>query len=291
MDLTLLIVGAWNVPWRKIAYSYLCIAILFQIVLMICIQTGVSWDIIYTSERGTRHSFGINYPTDFAAHILFIEIVYVTFRNKKISYTEIAGMAAAAMLVYKYTFARNDFLCMILLCVLTAMVKCLQAKNIQLTNIKALKIGAWFVLVFVLITVIGTVFYDVGNSSYVKLDDILQGRISYGYQGLQKYGSQPLGAYVEERNTVLGYNFFLDSSYIRMFIRNGWIFTAFISYIYFRLYQKVFNHRQDYMVIACIVMAIFGVAEHHLIEIAYCPLWMILLSQISMEHSQKRRRV
>lgn len=38
--------------------------------------TGIIADILVQSDRGIRHSLGINYPTDMAAHMLFIMLVY-----------------------------------------------------------------------------------------------------------------------------------------------------------------------------------------------------------------------
>ena len=69
-DFALLLVGAKNVPWKRIAYVYLCIAVVIQGIAYYASTTGIIADITMQADRGVRHSLGIIYPTDMAAHML-----------------------------------------------------------------------------------------------------------------------------------------------------------------------------------------------------------------------------
>ena len=62
-DIAMLIVGAKNVPWKKIAYCYLCVAVIIQVIAFYGVYTGMVPDIIGESQRGIRRSFGSIYPT------------------------------------------------------------------------------------------------------------------------------------------------------------------------------------------------------------------------------------
>ena len=264
-DFALLLVGAKNVPWKRIAYVYLCIAVVIQGVAYYASTTGIIADITLQADRGIRHSLGINYPTDMAAHVLFIMLVYAALREKKLTFVEITMMGVVSYWVYGKTLARNDFICAMVMCLLLLVVKVLGLCNIQLSKYKALKVGSILMLVF-------------------------SNRVSLSYQGLAQYGITAFGAVVEENQAVLGYNFFLDNSFIRIAIKYGWVFLSVITYIYYLCFNKAVDCRKDVMIVALLIMLLFGISEHHLIDIAFCPLWFMLFSSMKTEGRTGRGR-
>ena len=222
IDFALLLVGAKNVPWKRIAYVYLCVAVVIQGIAYYAATTGIIADIALQSDRGIRHSLGINYPTDMAAHMLFIMLVYAALREKKLTFFEITLMGVVSYWVYTKTFARNDFICAMVMCLLLLVIKVLGLCNIQLSKYKALKAGSILMLLFVVGCITAVTFYDPANAMYQKLDTVFSQRFSLGYQGLAQYGITAFGSFVEENQATLGYYFFLDNSFIRIAIKYGW---------------------------------------------------------------------
>jgi hypothetical protein len=280
LDIVLLIAGAKNVSWKKIAYCYLCVAVVVQLVAFYAAHTGIVPDMTYETDRGIRQSFGIIYPTDFAAHVLFIFMVYVTLRESRLTFAEIALMFVAGYAIYHRTYARNDFICIVILCLILAVIKLLRVMGIQLSKHQWLKYFGIIMLVVAIFCIIAVTFYDPSSELYQKLDNIFSNRISLSYQGLAQYGIQPFGSVVIENNTILGYNFFLDSSFIRIAIRYGWVFLSLITFVYMLCFERAVENYKDYTVIVLIVMLVFGFTEHHMLEVAYCPVWYMLFSRI-----------
>ena len=71
----LLIAGAKNVRFDNILKVYTAVVSVMLIVAAIASQTGVIEDLIGLSPRNAaaaRHSYGIIYPTDFAAHVFYL---------------------------------------------------------------------------------------------------------------------------------------------------------------------------------------------------------------------------
>lgn len=289
-DFALLLVGAKNVPWKRIAYVYLCIAVVIQGIAYYASTTGIIADITMQADRGVRHSLGIIYPTDMAAHMLFIMLVYAALREKKLTFVEITMMGVVSYWVYGKTFARNDFICAMVMCLLLLVVKVLGLCNIQLSKYKALKAGSILMLVAVVGCMMAVTFYDPANAVYQKLDAVFSNRISLSYQGLAQYGITAFGAVVEENQAVLGYNFFLDNSFIRIAIKYGWVFLSLITYIYYLCFNKAVDCKKDAMIVALLIMLLFGISEHHLIDIAFCPLWFMLFSSMKTERRTGRGR-
>ena len=290
LDFALLLVGAKNVPWKRIAYVYLCIAVVIQGIAYYASTTGIIADITMQADRGVRHSMGIIYPTDMAAHVLFIMLVYAALREKKLTFVEITMMGVVSYWVYGKTFARNDFICAMVMCLLLLVVKVLGLCNIQLSKYKALKAGSILMLVAVVGCMMAVTFYDPANAVYQKLDAVFSNRISLSYQGLAQYGITAFGSVVEENQAVLGYNFFLDNSFIRIAIKYGWVFLSVITYIYYLCFNKAVDCKKDAMIVALLIMLLFGISEHHLIDIAFCPLWFMLFSSMKTEGRTGRGR-
>ena len=287
-DFALLLVGAKNVPWKRIAYVYLCAAVVIQGIAYYAATTGIIADITLQADEGIRHSLGINYPTDMAAHMLFIMLVYAAMREKKLTFVEITLMGVVSYWVYTKTFARNDFICAMVMCVLLVIVKVLWLCNIQLSKYKGLKIGGILMLLFVVGCITAVTFYDPANAMYQKMDTVFSQRFSLGYQGLAQYGITAFGSFVEENQATLGYYFFLDNSFIRIAIKYGWVFLSVITYIYYLCFNKAVDCKKDDRIVALIVMLLFGISEHHLIDIAFCPLWFMLFSSMKKERRTGR---
>ena len=65
------IIGAYNIPLKKIVKTYFYLCLMLLIITMISAKLGIIEDLIYIRNGKSRNSFGIVYPTDFAAHVFF----------------------------------------------------------------------------------------------------------------------------------------------------------------------------------------------------------------------------
>lgn len=287
-DFALLLVGAKNVPWKRIAYVYLCVAVIIQGIAYYASTTGIVADIVIQSDTRIRHSLGINYPTDMAAHMLFIMLVYAAMREKKLTFFEITLMGVVSFWVYGKTFARNDFICAIVMCVLLYIVKIFRLCKVRLSKLKDIRVGAVLMLLFVAGCILAVTFYNPDSAVYQNLDTVFSRRISLGYQGLAQYGITAFGSFVEENQATLGYYFFLDNSFIRIAIKYGWVFLSLITYIYYLCFNKAVDCKKDAMIVALLIMLLFGILEHHLIDIAFCPIWFMLFSSMKMQRKTER---
>lgn len=283
-DTLLLIIGAKGVDFKKICFVYLCVAVSVQAVALYLVNGGFVSDYIYSTERGVRHSLGICYPTDFAAHMLFICIAYVCFRKNKLTFTEIAVMLVLSFTIYKYTYARNDFISMIGVCVLCIIAKILQFKNVNISNCKKLR---WLCLLFIIMFIISfLIMINYQNSALVQnINDYTANRIYYSWSAYEQYGLKPFGSVIAESGSGYGgatsdNYFYLDSSYIRILLKYGYIFMMFVIVMYMRIFNKACKNGNMYIIAGLIIVAFFGMMEHHLFEIAYNILWVLMFADI-----------
>jgi hypothetical protein len=75
--LCLMILGAAGKSFRRILTIWLILATVLMAAAFFASQAGIIEDLVY---KGNRHSYGIVYCTDCAAHVLFLMISYVMLR-------------------------------------------------------------------------------------------------------------------------------------------------------------------------------------------------------------------
>lgn len=285
-DTLLFIIGAKGVDFKKICFVYLCLAVSIQLVALYLVNGGYVPDYVYGGGDRVRHSLGICYPTDFAAHILFIFMVYICFRGHKLTFFEISLMLVGAFMVYKYTYARNDTVCIFALCLLCIIVKLLSLKNIRLTKYKGMEVLSLGIVILFVICICTTIFYNRDNEFMNKLNQIFSDRLNIGFNGYKRYGIHLFGSRVVEygngagRITAAGFYFFLDSSYVRIVIKYGYIFAAMLSVMFGSMFIKIRRLGKDYIMVVLLVMLLFGVTEHHLFELSFNPIWMVLFANV-----------
>lgn len=287
-DLALFIVGAKGVEFKKICFTYLCVAIIIQILALILVNQQYIPDYVYNSGKGIRHSLGICYPTDLAAHVLFISLVYICFRNKKITFFEITAMFVVSLWVYNKTYARNDLICMLAMCVLAYIVKGLQLGRISLTKYKKIWIVSFAVVLLFIVSMLIAVFYSENNQILLKLNQLLENRLSLSSIAYHNYGFSLFGKQIAEVGMGFGTAwtenyFFIDSSYARIVLKYGIVFAIMVSALYVAVFKKAVEYKRDFYVVALLITLLFAINEHHFYELSFNPIWLMLFSRVYKE--------
>lgn len=250
------------------------IQLITLIVTVVGVQTGIIEDLIYLPNGVIRHSFGINYPTDFAAHlVLLILLLWVVY--KKVSNLEIFGLALLAdILVWKYCAAKCGaiLLTTFLLLVLYEMLySCLnQRKGMQWVEqmVYVVKlIGMPFVSVLCIVV---TWVYD-GTGILETINAMLTRRISAGQTVLLDKGLSLFGQEVQMMGNGGGVGtqsayYFVDSSYVLLGIRYGVLLLIAVNLLYMYAVYRGRKENSRRMVIAMVIIAMQAMVEHHLME-------------------------
>lgn len=278
--ITLLTAGAYGISFKDIAKFYFYTASVFLGIVFIGSLFGQVINLKYITERGIRYSFGIVYPTDFAAHVFFILASYAAAYEKKLNWFN--GICSIAVTVFVYIFckARVDCGCIILLCIGIAVIRLAESRKKQpdgklYNKIKDLcrYICIWSMPAGAVIMLLLTIFYDPSNKFMAVLNNIMSGRLSLGKRGFEEYDVTLLGQYVPMHGN--GGNvqppedyFFLDCSYIYMLLIYGLIFTLLIIGAYVIIGMRYRHNGVMLWILA--VTALNCMIAHHLPDCAYC---------------------
>ena len=109
LDTLLLILGAKEIASEKLIRVYtVTIATALFVTIGASLLAGVIENLSYAQPgRMTRMAFGIGYPTDFGAHVLFLLLCYFYLRRKKIQYVELAVAVLIGGLYLHFLRSKN----------------------------------------------------------------------------------------------------------------------------------------------------------------------------------------
>lgn len=250
--------------------------VLSLLTMVIGVQTGVIEDLIYINTTdGLRHSFGINYPTDFATHIIFIlMIAYVLFSQISNGYF-IALVIPAFWISYNYCSAKCSTIILLLLIILI-IVECAYGKlqKFRVVRVVDSMVGWGKILAMPVMSIVSLIFtWQYNEQEWLqKVNTLLTNRLVIGSQILQERGLSLFGQCFDMLGGggSIGYKsgyYFIDNAYLLIAIRYGVILLVLVNVFYvFSVFQakKKMNRR---LMNVFLLIAVQAVVEHHMIEV------------------------
>ncbi len=293
-----MLVGAKDVPFKKILQIYLIIAVSIVLIAFFASLLGVIENLQYLREDGyiVRNSFGIRYTTDFASHIFSIVLVsFYLLRDRLKIYHYIVAIVLA-LLVYRFCYTRLDVGCILMLIVVFAGVNLWERSHLLSkkfrTGEKKITLLNWSMPFFAAVMILLTAFYSPSNRLIYHINTFLSSRLKYGRLGMTRFGftlfgqNAPMVGFGSTTATVKDY-FFVDCSYLYVFFRYGLIFLLIVLTVYVLCCRK---YKKDYYFIAAVfVIAINCMIAHHMVELAYSPFALALLAAVPEWSSDKKR--
>ncbi|EEU30551.1 hypothetical protein HMPREF0501_00929 [Limosilactobacillus coleohominis 101-4-CHN] len=291
------ILGGRDVNFTRVVHLFFYVTVILLIGIMLMSGIGIIRNLVYHRSGVIRQSLGITYPTDLAAHILYAVLAYTYLRFAKINWKDYSLLILIAILVYWITQARLNTIC-ILSIIPTVYIGKMARKGNSIC--KFISSFYWTIpvtsayLIFML-----SYFYISSNKIFEKVNNLLSNRLYLGHKALRLYSVSIFGTHMREsgwggieglkmmeHNT--GRYFFVDSSFIRMFILYGLI-MGIIILIIMTIISWLSIQRGSYNLASIIViLSMSAVIEQHLLEIAFNPFFISLipiLSSISLKGS------
>lgn len=256
---------------------FFVICMLSITIIMILSLKGVIPNLTYVRGNIVRNSFGIIYPTDFAAYIFYLVCSYIYMRREHYSFIEVMVIILIAYIVYLKTNARLDYICTILAAIFCYLVRFNWVKKMME------RVKLFFPIVPAVIILILTYFYNSGSSFFVKIDELLSERLSIVAPMFKEYGIKPFGNKIYQNGLggASGQNFnfmvdkytFIDSAYLRLILMYGFIITLLI--LIYLTYQLSYIN-DEFLVSILIVVFISSTVEMHMLQVAYNPFFIML---------------
>lgn len=286
---TTLVLGARGVNFRLVMDWFFKIGLVMVLFTIISSQIGLIKDLTYLRGGVTRHSMGVNYPTDFGAHILYLILAYCYLDFKKISWKSYGVIAAIALLLMVVTQARLDVYAIILTIVIVGIAQ-LASKGSKLC--RDIANFYWiFPILLAYIAFVSAYFYDSANHLFKVANRIFSERLYLSHQAIDRYGVRLFGNLVSEQGYggSSGYKvfnhfeagpsyFYIDSSFIRLLVIYGIVTVLVIVGIMTVVSLRSIIGRDYRLAAIMVVISVSSLIEPHLLDISFNPFLIALFA-------------
>ena len=279
LEIPVLMIGAVGVSYKKILKTEFWVGLFVLLIAMMGSFAGVVRNLVYLQSGAYKHSFGIVYTTDFAAHVFFLLCIGWVLYSEVLQLWFVVLAVAADVFIYRYTHARNSTILIGLLVVgmvyVWTMRKFALKERIVGRLCSILEHILYFSFAIAAITMLVLTFaFDRGNSLAVKLNILLSSRLRLGVEAIKNYGmtyfGTPFDMVGNGGGAVMSREYkFVDCTYILLAVRYGASILIVSGVLWWLASHKALKNGQRTALIVMSLIARHSVVEHHFIEIAY----------------------
>ena len=289
------VLGARNVDFKRIIKIYFYVGMLLLAFVVISAMGGLIRNLVYRRDMTNivRQSFGIAYPTDFAAHVLYLILAYAYLKFGKIKWYDYAVFLAAAVFLVKFSDARLSAYAIIL-----SIPVLWIGQRAQTDHLLSRFIASFYWTVPILLAylvIIASYFFTPSNKTLTKVNNASSGRLFLGHKAISEYGFSMFGKQIIEhgwgganglkmsQNAPANY-FFVDSSFLRMTILYGIIMAIIILSAMTKISWESFQKGSFALASIIVIVSVSAMVEQRLLDLAYDPFLIALLANVYTQH-------
>ena len=289
------VLGARNVDFKRIIKIYFYVGMLLLAFVVISAMGGLIRNLVYRRDMTNivRQSFGIAYPTDFAAHVLYLILAYAYLKFGKIKWYDYAVFLAAAVFLVKFYDARLSAYAIIL-----SIPVLWIGQRAQTDHLLSRFIASFYWTVPILsayLVIIASYFFTPSNKILTKVNNASSGRLFLGHKAISEYGFSMFGKQIIEhgwgganglkmsQNAPANY-FFVDSSFLRMTILYGIIMAIIILLAMTKISWESFQKGSFALASIIVIVSVSAMVEQRLLDLAYDPFLIALLANVYTQH-------
>lgn len=284
-DLAIFIAGAAGMPSRKILKIYAACTAVIMYLALIASFTGVIPELVYRDGDLYKHSFGICYPTDFAAHLVYAVLTFwVLFQGfPSIATVVIMGGLTVLQLAFCGTQCSEIVMMLSIVSVLYVSVSGWISKRYRIPGkiIKGIDRCICLATAMCAAVIIAlSMKYTADEPVLELINKALSGRLRLAQNAFEQYGMTLFGTAFEmvgNGSSIVyrtGYNF-VDSSFCLILVRYGMLTLLVVLLMAFFIGIKAIKNGNRRVVFALALIAVHSMIEHHIIELAYNPFLLL----------------
>lgn len=280
----IVIVGVHGVGMKEAVRVFFYVASFLTAVLFVLSLFGAVEN--YLTWRGDtpRYAFGAVYATDFAARLFYLELAHAFVKRKKYHIADFIVWACVALFVLLFCDARLDFILILAFACVMLLLRYVPKIFSHPATGTVMQVA---VPILCLLAISLHFFYTSSDALFLKLNELLSGRLYYGRYGIDQYGfslfGQPVqmqgwGFSLTDWDETRGY-FFIDCGWLSMTLTFGVFAPVFFSAFLGEVSGRYFAKGTAIIPVICLFLALTSMVDHHLPEIANDP-FLLLASLI-----------
>lgn len=272
-------VGCVGTGYRKLLTLYTVVAATFLLGTTLCSMCGGITNFVFIKDGLMRSSWGVYYPTDYAAFLIYIALAAWIAAKKIDHYVFILIGIIIIAISFFIMHSNTSTICGILFILILIYNMVIESAGNKSPLVKVLRtiVDVFTVASFFLFSclVFGAVFIYRRHIPFsYRLNEFMSSRISLASTAIDRYGISLFG----KAFTMIGYggstfnnaNYdFIDSSYVLMLIRCGLVTFSIIALLWTVTTYRAIRIRDRRLALSMALIAFHSVSEHHFIDIFY----------------------
>lgn len=263
LEIVLITIAAKDIEFNKIAKVTLAETIFFCFIIVILGLSGVIPNYSFLRSNGEySNSYGFIYVSklpSFILNIIFLSIYLEDNKREYISSAKLIFYFILATLTFGMTYVRNQYIMAILFIVLYAYI--VKHKKVNFDKYKILIMCIFPICIVITLFLVKN--FDDSNKLYSKLDNILSTRLSVMNRVYEQSKINAFGNEIEMNGFfAINENYtYVDSGYISVLLRDGYISLGMISLSYIYLLKRNIENNNYTLVIWLCIVAISSMID------------------------------
>ena len=285
----MIIVALYDTDMEKEMKVLFSAQAVYFILTLLFYTKGMLVDIVNVRNEVERHSLGFIFPLDFHGIFLSLCLSYMYIRKDKYFILDAILILFFNMVMYSVTYARMDFMTIIVAAILMLMVKQKWFENIN--DKLLLGISSGMTVLISVIMFICTTLYNENSAILMKLNRVLNNRLMIPHKVLMEDGYYPLfGKYMQWIGSgSVGHNpgnyNWIDCSVLKDTFDDGIVFVIFFMVVIILTYWNLIRSKQKPVFILFFVLMMNSMVEYHTFLRYFYPVF--LMPAVMILHSNK----
>ncbi len=243
------------------------------VVTLLLWSVGVLEAIYYLDDAvGYYNTYGFCHRNVLGANVTVVCLAWFYLRYRKLIVRDVVGWSILAIATYCLSVSRTSFMIMLLIIFSFYFFQEKEKYLIEMPSLHSNVLKGFLALL--LLTIIGTLFYDKSNVIWNMIDSIFTKRFyfaNYCYEeyGLSLFGQQlPFVSSIQQQTEDIS-KLILDNSYMRSILYYGIIPGGILLCVCFKSIDIAFLKMDYAWMLALAVFAVYGMSESYMIDIFY----------------------
>ena len=269
------IIAGHDIDYRRIIRAALLGHLAGLLLVITSCYAGFVENIEFIRTEGTvRQSLGFTYTTAAANYFFYTVLLWGVWRQKNISFAELALLLAVDAFFFITTDTKSAFALTLLYILLLFVLKMVE---------KLREFHSWYFIPALLIAPLCAAFivwlcakYDPEVTWMSRLNGLLTNRLRWGHAGFQSFGVHPLGQFIEWNGMdkdYAAYNY-VDSSFVQILLNFGPVFLLLLLAGMMLYAFSICRSRNSYLLLAYLLFVVHSTFDPQLILIAYNSFWL-----------------
>ena len=288
----LILLSAKHVKWEQCVKRtlYLYGLLILLIFFAYCFDALYSVD-IYTRGDAVRWTLGYVHPNLLGGYLMVLAMLWATVRYGTFNVFDAVMMLLLAAFTWIGPASRTSAVIIGIVLLIVLMSKII---GNWLLNNPVTRFCMIYVFPICFLFIFGCSYlYDENNPFFIKLNEVLSGRVCFGYLFLKKYYHTWFGQKIKQVNNRTALltgkqTMYLDSSYMRLYVGVGIVGCLITLWIFTRIMRYAVEQARWDIIAGMVAMAIYGISELYITYIHW-NFYMVLFASIPMFTFSKYR--